>query len=57
LFDGEPSRPSSYEFAMRPWTRKELCERLARAGFYDVEVEPGVGRRTDDRLFVTATRE
>jgi SAM-dependent methyltransferase len=54
--DGEPSRLSSYEFVMRPWTRMELCERLVRAGFYDVVVEPGVGRRTDDRLFVTATR-
>ncbi|GAA5010333.1 methyltransferase domain-containing protein [Actinopolymorpha pittospori] len=54
--DGEPSRQSTYEFAMRPWSGTELRQRLARAGFTDVEIAPGVGRRTDDRLFVTAAR-
>jgi hypothetical protein len=56
VVDGEPSQQSSYEFAMRPWIRKELGQRLDRAGFCDVEIAPGVGRKTGDRLFVTAAR-
>jgi SAM-dependent methyltransferase len=54
--DGEPSRQSSYDFAMRPWTEVELSQRLARAGFRDIEIAPGVGRTTNDRLFVSAIR-
>jgi 2-polyprenyl-3-methyl-5-hydroxy-6-metoxy-1,4-benzoquinol methylase len=40
---------------MRPWTAKELRERLARAGFTNVNLMPGVGRTARDRLLCTAT--
>jgi SAM-dependent methyltransferase len=43
-----------YVFAMRPWGRDEITARLNAAGFTDVETLHGVGRRTPDRLFVTA---
>jgi SAM-dependent methyltransferase len=45
-----------FEFAMRPWSAQELHDRLGEAGFSDVDIQPGVGRATDDRLFVTARR-
>jgi trans-aconitate methyltransferase len=45
-----------YAFVMRPWTTGELRDRLGRAGLAGVTVESGVGRRTPDRLFVTAVR-
>jgi hypothetical protein len=45
-----------YEFVMRPWSTQELHDRLSAAGFSNVEVGPGVGRATADRLFVTARR-
>lgn len=47
---------AEHSFAMRPWTVEELHERLRTAGLQEVEVGPGVGRRTPDRLFVTAVR-
>jgi SAM-dependent methyltransferase len=51
-----PAERSTFTFAMRPWTRPELSRRLTAAGFADIEAGPGVGRRTPDRLFVTAVR-
>lgn len=45
-----------YRFQMRPWTREELSVRLSDAGFASVEIHPGIGRRTLDRLFVVAQR-
>ncbi|WP_165555849.1 class I SAM-dependent methyltransferase [Kribbella pittospori] len=45
-----------YVFEMRPWTRDELTARLTAAGFSDIGTVQGVGRRTPDRLFVTARR-
>lgn len=45
-----------YDFVMRPWGHDELAKRLARSGFADVGIHSGVGRRTPDRLFVTARR-
>ena len=48
--------PQEYSFRMRPWQRDEIERRLAAAGFSDVEVRDGVGRRTPDRLFVVAVR-
>jgi SAM-dependent methyltransferase len=45
-----------YTFEMRPWTRHELSDHHTTHGFFDDETMPGVGRRTDDRLFVTAVR-
>lgn len=47
---------STFSFAMRPWTEPELRRRLAAAGFAEVTVDAGAGRRTSDRLFVTAVR-
>ncbi|WP_327404593.1 methyltransferase domain-containing protein [Streptomyces sp. NBC_01288] len=52
----EPRRRSSYDFTMRPWSRAELRERLSTAGFHDIEIGPGVGRKTADRLFIVAVR-
>lgn len=45
-----------YRFEMRPWTREELRVRLSEAGFVSIEIHPGIGRRTPDRLFVVAHR-
>jgi SAM-dependent methyltransferase len=46
--------PAHYRFAMRPWTGQELREVLREAGFAEVEIRPGAGRRTPDRYFVVA---
>jgi SAM-dependent methyltransferase len=46
---------STYDFVMRLWTDDELVRRLSAAGFHDIEISPGVGRKTPDRLFVVAT--
>lgn len=53
---GAESPPREYVFHMRSWTRDEVAARLSRAGFERIEIEPGVGRRTADRLLVTARR-
>ena len=45
-----------YVFTMRPWEESEIEARLDAAGFTDVQIRPGVGRRTPDRLLVTAKR-
>lgn len=45
-----------YTFTMRPWTGPEILARLGAAGFADVQIRPGVGHRTPDRLFVTARK-
>jgi SAM-dependent methyltransferase len=58
--ESELKRPESapdhrvFEFTMRPWSVQELRGRLAAAGFGDIDIAPGVGRVTGDRLFVTA---
>ena len=52
----EPRQSSSYDFKMRPWSEAELRQRLSAAGFHDIEIGPGVGRKTTDRLFVVAVR-
>lgn len=52
--DAEDSSVHEYRFQMRPWNVEELHRRLVAAGFSDVEVRPGAGRRTPDRLFVIA---
>jgi SAM-dependent methyltransferase len=51
----QPARESTYDFVMRPWTQDELVRRLTTAGFHDIEIRPGVGRKTPDRLLVIAT--
>jgi SAM-dependent methyltransferase len=51
----QPAHESIYDFVMRPWTERELVQRLTAAGFHDIEIRPGVGRKTPDRLFVIAT--
>jgi hypothetical protein len=43
-----------FDFTMRPWSARELRDRLGAAGFGHVDVRPGVGRAPGDRLFVTA---
>ncbi|AGL15733.1 class I SAM-dependent methyltransferase [Actinoplanes sp. N902-109] len=45
-----------HHFTMRPWTIAELTSRLTANGLTGITIDPGVGRRTPDRLFVTATR-
>ncbi|WP_406456551.1 methyltransferase domain-containing protein [Streptomyces sp. NBC_01622] len=52
----EPRQRSGYDFTMRPWSEAELRQRLSAAGFHDVGIGPGVGRKTADRLFVVAVR-
>ena len=47
---------STYLFEMRPWTRDEVHELLASVGYRSIEIGAGVGRRTPDRLLVTARR-
>lgn len=54
--NGTEQDPRAYVFTMRPWTPDELRTRLQRAGYDQVSIQPGVGRRTPDRLFVTARR-
>lgn len=45
---------TTYDFTMRPWTAGELIERLRAAGLRTIEIHPGAGRKTPDRLFVVA---
>ena len=40
---------------MQPWSRDEIDERLASAGFTNVVVRAGVPETRSDRLFVTAS--
>lgn len=47
---------NEYLFQMRPWTRDELRELLTNVGYRSIEMHAGVGRRTPDRLLVTARR-
>ena len=54
--DGGAISSSTYSFWMRPWTHDELTAGLRTAGFHGVEIRPGVGRRTADRLLVRARR-
>lgn len=51
---GLPAAHQHFAFAMRPWTTAEVRERLTAAGFSRIDIRPGVGRVTGDRLFVTA---
>lgn len=56
LAQDEPPQRSSYDFMMRPWSTAELRQRLSTAGFHDIEIGPGAGRKTADRLFIVAVR-
>ena len=47
---------SEFLFEMRPWTRDEMQRRLSSAGYGHIEMRDGVGRRSPDRLLVTARR-
>ena len=51
---GSPADHRRFDFVMRPWSSQEIRERLTTAGLGRVEVQPGVGRTTGDRLFVFA---
>lgn len=51
---GSPADHRQFDFVMRPWSAQEIRERLTAAGFGRVEVGPGAGRTTGDRLFVVA---
>jgi len=51
---GGPAGNRRFNFVMRPWSAQEVRERLAAAGFGRVEIGPGAGRTTGDRLFVVA---
>ena len=53
----ETPQTSNYDFVMRPWSENEIRQRLGKEGFHAIEIGPGVGRKTTDRLFVTAVRE
>lgn len=56
VLDGRVRQDSTYDFAMRPWSRAELSSTLRRAGMHDIRITDGVGRRTPDRLFGVASR-
>lgn len=47
---------SEFAFEMRPWARDEMQRRLTSVGYGRIEIRAGVGRRTRDRLLVTARR-
>ena len=51
----QPAHESTYDFVMRSWTEDELIRRLTAAGFHNIEIRSGVGRKTPDRLLVIAT--
>lgn len=51
---GTPADHRRFEFVMRPWSDRELRERLTATGFGRIEIGPGVGRAAGDRLFVSA---
>ncbi|GAA4685457.1 hypothetical protein GCM10023226_23780 [Nocardioides nanhaiensis] len=53
---GEAPEVSEFLFEMRPWTRGEMQRRLDSAGFRSIEMREGVGRRSPDRLLVSARR-
>ena len=50
------SEGSEFLFEMRPWARDEVQRLLTSVGYGRIEMHPGVGRRTPDRLLVTARR-
>ena len=50
------SEVSEFLFEMRPWARDEVQRLLTSVGYGRIEMHPGVGRRTPDRLLVTARR-
>ena len=50
----ETPEVSTFLFEMRPWTRDELQRRLSSAGYGHIDMRAGVGRRSPDRLVVTA---
>ena len=54
---GKAPQRSGYDFVMRPWSENELRQRLGGAGFHTIEIGPGVGRKTSDRLLVVAVRQ
>lgn len=58
LHDGrsEPSEVSEFLFEMRPWARGEVQRLLSNVGYRHIEIRAGAGRRTHDRLLVTARR-
>lgn len=56
VVDGRLQHDSRYSFTMRPWSKTELSSALRRHGMRDVKIAAGVGRRTQDRLFVVAER-
>ena len=47
---------SEFLFEMRPWTREEMEHLLSSAGYSHIEMRDGIGRRSPDRLLVTARR-
>lgn len=49
------TRAAEYEFTMRPWTADELAGRLGEAGFREIELSAGIGRRSADRMLCVAT--
>jgi SAM-dependent methyltransferase len=51
---GAPASHRRFDFTMRPWSPQEISERLTAAGFGRIEIGPGVGRTTGDRLFIFA---
>jgi SAM-dependent methyltransferase len=54
---GSPTGCRRFNLVMRPWSPQEIHERLTAAGFGRIEVGPGAGRTTGDRLFVFAQLE
>ena len=52
----EAPEVSEFLFEMRPWTHDEMQRLLSSAGYSRIEMRDGVGRRSPDRLLVTARR-
>ncbi|MDG6110373.1 class I SAM-dependent methyltransferase [Dactylosporangium aurantiacum] len=55
VVEGRVTHESTYDFAMRPWSRAELSSMLRGNGMLQIDITSGVGRRTADRLFVVAS--
>ncbi|MBF4624975.1 class I SAM-dependent methyltransferase [Clavibacter sp. VKM Ac-2872] len=53
---GRPTESEPFDFAMRPWTRRELTDALGAAGLVDVVVDAAAHRPSGDRLVASGRR-
>ncbi|AJW80231.1 hypothetical protein DZF92_11080 [Clavibacter michiganensis subsp. insidiosus] len=56
LTPGAPTVVEPFDFAMRPWTRRELTDALGAAGLVDVTIAAAAHRPSGDRLVAVGHR-